>query len=253
MIVRQREHDIVLIEQHHHALLSGKLAGALKADILPEGRYRCETVHAITQHDCSWKELDAMPIWNDAAARPFTFVDYPMLPKIAFYRKGLNEVEAASPYAGLLCSLFYSSFFKEMTEPECVRFRLMEEKRQSRLLANLKVTWEEAEQGLRLLQLCDSLSLYVCLNEPGAAKEREHPWYREGFPGSERFTRTGSGPIKAEWADDSTVRLHEFPLAEPLRVRLPYKRLDKARIREIGLYPAYAEAGWQEQSILYCP
>ncbi|AJY73345.1 DUF3891 family protein [Paenibacillus beijingensis] len=253
MIVRQREDEFVLIQQHHHALLSGELAGAMSHGILPEGRYRCETVHAIAQHDCGWKELDAMPIWNDAAGGPFTFVDYPILPKIAYYKKGLDEVEAVSPYAGLLCSLFYSAFFKDMTEPECVRFRQREEQRQLRLRANLNVPLEYAERGFQLLQLCDSLSLYVCLNEPGASKLREHPWYREGFPGSERFTTTGAGPIVAEWIDEISVRLDEFPLSAPLRAQLPYKSVAKARIREIGLYPAYSEAKWRQQHVLYCP
>nr|WP_253735858.1 DUF3891 family protein [Paenibacillus sp. FJAT-26967] len=32
------------------------------------------------------------------------------------------------------------------------------------------------EQHFKLLKLCDELSLYVCLNEPGVSKDEEHPW-----------------------------------------------------------------------------
>ncbi|WP_156430913.1 DUF3891 family protein [Paenibacillus sp. FJAT-26967] len=49
--------------------------------------------------------------------------------------------------------------------------------RQQRLKAKLNQPGESMiEQHFKLLKLCDELSLYVCLNEPGVSKDEEHPW-----------------------------------------------------------------------------
>ena len=64
---------------------------------------------------------------------------------------------------------------------------------------------ESLERNLGLLRLCDGLSLYVCLNEPGDGEYP--PPYPEGFELGERFE-----PV---WDDRHTLRLEPNPFSEP--------------------------------------
>ncbi len=71
---------------------------------------------------------------------------------------------------------------------------------------------ENLERNFRLLQTCDDLSLFVCLNEPGRS---DHPWYREGF----EFMGTRFAPI---WEDRRTLRLSPNPFSEPFDLSITH-------------------------------
>ncbi|SDR95963.1 Protein of unknown function [Paenibacillaceae bacterium GAS479] len=241
MIVRKTEQAFILIHQHDHAALSEQLARSLAPELLPEGARRAEIIYAASQHDRGWISLDETPIWNDATGMPFTFEDYPLLPKIAFYKRGIDEVEAVSPYAGLLCSLFYSAFFVHMEGEACEEFLRREEIRQHRLKMNLRTEQQELDRDLKLLQLLDSLSLYVCLNEPGAVGENEHPWYREGFPGTEGLMPSGR-KLRASWQTKQRLLLSEKALQGPVDTTLRFKRVPMSLIEDRGIDIAYRES-----------
>ena len=70
---------------------------------------------------------------------------------------------------------------------------------------------ENLERNFRLLQTCDDLSLFVCLNEPGRS---DHPWYREGFG----FMGTRFVPI---WEDRRTLRLKPNPFSGAFDLSIP--------------------------------
>lgn len=138
MIIRETEHEFVMVAQHDHALLSGDVAKN---------------------------------------------TDYPSLPKVTHYQYGLDQVEKMNKYAGLLCSMHYYSFgFQDSTDRDCIEFAHHEKCRQKRIRDELNVTNDEAIiKQFRLLQLCDRISLYVCLNNPGVSKEQEHPPFKIGI------------------------------------------------------------------------
>ncbi len=71
---------------------------------------------------------------------------------------------------------------------------------------------ENLERNVHLLQTCDDLSLFVCLNEPGRS---DHPWYREGF----EFMGTEFAPI---WEDRCTLRLTPNPFSGAFDLSIPY-------------------------------
>ncbi|QJC51617.1 DUF3891 family protein [Paenibacillus albicereus] len=234
MIVRDGGDSFVLIRQHDHAAVSEQLARALAPELLPPDSLRAGVVYAAAQHDRGWIELDETPIWNDAAGRPYAFEDYPLLPKIAYYRRGIDEVEAVSPYSALLCSLFYQAFFESLEGEACEAFRSAEQVRQRRLMMNLRADPERTRLDLLRLQLLDSLSLYVCLNEPGAAGRDEHPWYREGFPAADGLLPHGRR-LRASWIDEQRLLLSEKALLGETKVELRLKRVPKARIAAVGI------------------
>ena len=103
------------------------------------------------------------------------------------------------------------------TEDE-LRFRESETARQRRIESTMdKEELTNLEHNFRLLQLCDDLSLFVCLNEPG---RNYHPWYKDGFS----FEGAKYSPV---WEDHSTLRLEPTPFSEPFNLAVPYTLIEK--------------------------
>lgn len=202
---------------------------------------------AIAEHDRGWIDLDESPFWNDKTQTPYSFIDFPMVPRAVFYKKGIDEVESQSLYAGLLCSMHYQSFLTNAKEPAVQKLFKHEEARQSRLRKQLNLVEAAAVKALQfhfqLTQFCDNLSLYLCIQEPGTPKEQEFPWFKDGFP--EIFPFTGGKKIIAEWVDDKTVSLHPFPLHSETPVSVRAKKVKKADIRQRGLVTAYKGTQWE--------
>ncbi|MBX6763888.1 MAG: DUF3891 family protein [Rubrobacteraceae bacterium] len=209
MIVREKDGGYLLIGQHEHALASGRFARHWGWKPRPSS----STVYAIANHDVGWREIDRRVLWNEEEGRPYSFVDYPIEPKLEGYRQGIGLVEDEDPYAGLLCSMHYASFFRHpKTEPEA-RFLEEELSRQERLRRVLpEEALETVEHDFRLLQLCDDLSLFICLNDAG---RNDHPWYRGGFS----FRGRRLEPI---WEGEG-IRISPNPFTEDFEISIPWR------------------------------
>lgn len=250
MIVRETEHAFIMTHQHEHARLSGDIAKRFHAHLFLDETRIAEALHAVYEHDRGWIAMDDTPIWNDGHSAPFTFMDYPLLPKLLCYRQGIDEVEEGHDYAALLCSLHYSTFEVIQTSrlPEVVRFHDHETARQDRIRARLAPLDEEViQRQLRILKLCDGLSLYVCLNEPGAAKENEHPWYKDGFA----VTLVPGERYSANWLNEHDIRVAPSLFEQAFTATLAQKQVSKARIQRVGLHAAYQETEWTEQKVAF--
>ncbi len=214
MIVREKDNGFLLIKQHDHGLASGEFARRFSEEWIG-GQIHDETLFAITNHDIGWKPLDSEISWNEERGRPYSFVDYPAEAKMEAYAEGIDFVESESPYAALLCSSHYGSFVKRSENPAEVRFREREAERRKRIEASMDVP-ETFGRDFRLLQLCDDLSLFVCLNEPG----REiFSWHRGGF----EFSGWRFHPV---WKDDGSLRFEPNPLSEGFDVSIPFRVSD---------------------------
>ena len=218
MIVRERPGSYLLIKQHDHALASGEFARRWVAEPRPLE----STLFAIAHHDVAWRGPDAEVRWNEETGRPYSFLDYPAELKVRAYAEGLEWVEERDAYAACLCSMHYETLLRRFggTEAEA-RFVEAETRRQERLRAGMSgEELENLERNLNLLRLCDGLSLFVCLNEPGG--DEDPPPYPEGFAlGDERYR-----PI---WDDRSTLRLDPDPFSEPFEVAIPYRTVGRDR------------------------
>nr|AYQ72091.1 DUF3891 family protein [Cohnella candidum] len=100
-----------------------------------------------------------------------------------------------------------------------------------------------------LLQLCDDISLYVCLNNPGATKTEEHPWYVDGFRKSEGLGPAGQGKLVACWVSEAEVGFDPMPFVGGFTAKLRQKVVPKELIKQEGLQEAYWRAAWWEQEI----
>jgi hypothetical protein len=213
VIVREKPGSYVLIKQHDHGLISGEFARHWAESPRPLE----PTLYAIANHDAGWQVLDASVRWNAKTNKPYSFTDYPILPRLRAYEEGIDLLEAENPYAACLCSMHYAALVGD-SEAE-VGFRERETQRQREIKDAM--TGEELgnlEHNFHLLRLCDNLSLFVCLNEPG---RKDHPWYRNGF----RFEGAKFEPI---WEDSSTLRLDPNPFSHSFDLAIPYTRVEKS-------------------------
>lgn len=218
MIVRERPGSFVLIHQHDHALAAGEVARRWARGPLPHE----PAIFAIENHDVAWKGPDSSVRWNEAADRPYSFVDYPAEKKVAAYSEGLDWLESREPYAACLCSMHYERLLREFgrTGTE-TRFVGEETRRQERLRRDMdREEIENLERNLSLLRLCDGLSLFVCLNEAGSS-DRPPP-YPEGF----RFDGEVFEPV---WDGPDTLRLDPNPFSEPFGISIPFQEIGKDR------------------------
>ncbi|MBP1989329.1 DUF3891 family protein [Paenibacillus eucommiae] len=246
MIVRETEHDFVLYQQHDHAFLSGEAASNLKEQLFINDSYVQDVLFAIYEHDRSWIRLDETPVWNDHIRAPFSFTDYPFLPKLTLYSYGLDETESRNEYAALLCSLYYSSFqpIRDSKQVEAVSFYDQELARQQRIMKKLNLSEELVKKHFKLLQICDEISLYVCMNEEGASKENEHPWYKDGLK-----TIVDDQAIAANWLNTETIRLTPFLFKKEFTASIRLKRVPKQLILQLGIALAYSQTPFSEQEV----
>jgi hypothetical protein len=212
VIVREKPGSYVLIKQHDHGLISGEFARHWAESPRPLE----PTLYAIAKHDAGWQVLEASVRWNAKTGKPYSFTDYPILPRLRAYEEGIDLLEAENPYAACLCSMHYAALVGD-SEAE-VGFRERETQRQREMKDVM--TGEELDNlkhNFHLLRLCDDLSLFVCLNEPG---RNDHPWYRNGF----RFEGAKFEPV---WEDKYSLRLDPNPFSQSFDLAIPYKVVGK--------------------------
>ncbi|GGF60198.1 serine hydroxymethyltransferase [Paenibacillus albidus] len=247
MICREQVEAFVMVKQHEHGKVAGELAKWFKEEHVPEEGRREEVLRAVSNHDRGWIDLDETPFWNDAEGAPYTFIDFPVVPKLTFYTRGLDEIEADTAYGALLCSLHFERLIETSGEacPELTAYQEAEAERRSRIHRELEQSRPIGEDELyydaRLLQFSDDLSLYMALNEPGSPKSEEHPWWTEGFSGSEDFSFTSGRKISAEWQDERTLLLDPFPFTKSFEIAYSQRRVLKSAVAEKGIASAYRE------------
>lgn len=225
MIVRKFEDSFLLVRQHDHGTISGEFARHWSEETIPQR----PTLFAITNHDVGWQELDEEVRFNPDTDEPYSFIDYPLGPKLRAYKHGLDLLEAQEPYASYLCSRHYGSFVENSQEPVAIDFKDREAARRKRIEDRVPQEWLAcAEYNFRLLQLCDDLSLFVCLNEPG---ENTVSWYKDGFD----FMGRKLHPV---WLDRQTLSLEPNPFSGSFDFTVPYRRIgvDGRTIGEDGYH-----------------
>lgn len=268
MIIRPFTNGYICIQQHDHAKLSGWLAASWgNTRVPPNDTSQNALVLATAMHDIGWVQIDAEPHWNESKNQPSSFQDEPIARRVNRYTNGIDQVAQEDPYAALLCSRHYTSFFSpenlaQLGEP-AITFVAHEKKRQVALAETLSneergAELARADYDLTLLKLWDHISLFVGLNTPGASKAEEHPWYREGFqpiylsyPDYKAGDPSTQVSFQACWLDTRQISLEPFPFPRPLTCILPYRQVMLEVIDAIGYPAAYQHALPQTQIIQF--
>ncbi|MDQ0229107.1 DUF3891 family protein [Metabacillus malikii] len=237
MIVIKAGDYLKMTSQHDHANFSGELATHFADDWFIDCKRKESVIRAISEHDRAWIRLDDVPLWNDQTNLPYSFMDYPLFQKLAMYSRGIDEVEEMDPYAALLCSIHYTSFghIRRSKQQDCIDYMNHELKRQTRLRTSLHNPDDAMlDRHYKLLQLCDELSLYVCLNKDGASKAEEHPWYVNGFE-----TEINGQRFQAEWKSTSEIKITPFLFKEEFEIVFKTKYVATDMREKIGINAAY--------------
>lgn len=190
MIVQEAGEGLLLFRQTDHALLSGAFARAWGNDTVPAPARRSETVIAASRHDDGWAQWELAPrLAKDG--EPVDFIGIPVREHVALYKRGIDLVEEEDDYAGLVTSLhgerlytkpFYPGMDPRIEHLEGEDLELAtayvegERARQERLAQALgDDARPDAEEGWRLLQVWDRLSLLVCMQRLDDEPEQELP------------------------------------------------------------------------------
>ena len=250
MIVRERNQELILIQQDHHAAISGDIVKQWKKDYFLGDDLRSSVEFAAYQHDCGWKEFDKQPFLNDKEAIPYSFFDFPILPKIVLYKHGIDVVQQVDSYAALLCSEHYKRFLLNHTSLEAQEFVTAENTRQQSIIATLN----EFNKRLfnfhyGLIQFSDNLSLYLCLNEPGIAMNAGHSFFKDGIPMNQELHEFCDEHLQLHWKNENTVVLDDFPFEQPFDVVIKQKAIPKADLSAKGLIASYEEATFEEWNV----
>lgn len=249
MIVRERTEEFIMIEQHHHAEISGHMIHFWRKNRLRGQEAMESIILSAYQHDCGWKPADKQPFWNDKQLAPFAFTSFPTPLKTLIYKHGIDEVANKDKYAALLCSEHYTRFMLPDESEEAKAFVKSEKARQKKLVESLpEFDADLFEHHYSLLQLSDNLSLFICLNEPG---KNEHPFFRKGIPLSP--TLNLGEKMNPQWVNENMIKIDDFPFEKPFAVTLKQKVIRKRDIAKKGLINSYKEASFQEISIKLIP
>lgn len=215
MIVRERPDSFVLFKQHDHGLAAGEIARRWAEEPRPLG----SVLYAVANHDLGWRELDEEVLWDEGSGRPHSFMSLPQEAKLPAQGRGIDLVEEADPYAACLYSMHQVRFLSDAGGEAEALFRDAELARQGRLRAGMsEVKEENLERNFRFLRLCDGISLFVCLNEPGGA-DRPPP-----YPGGFAFEGRRFEPV---WEDGDTLRLDPNPFSGPFDIAVPYEEVGR--------------------------
>lgn len=248
MIVYEKEDAYVFIEQHEHARISGHLMSAWDQLPIIGDRLSSNVIYAAYEHDRGWIDLDSWPLWNDAASQPYTFVDFPPKIRFLYYNKGLNEIEQINPYSALLCSGLYTTLVEKFDNDDARQFVSSEKERQKRIKQQLKVDEAQLTLLMKALILCDELSLFACMKEPGTPTS-QYEWFARGF--SYSAGNTGADRIFAEWCESDTIELTPYPFVRPVELSVVYKEVSKEAARRYGIAHAYSEEKQKLRRVLY--
>ncbi|TVP86826.1 MAG: DUF3891 family protein [Alkalicoccus sp.] len=243
MIIRDEPTHFIMITQEDHATVSGDMAAAWNGQFLASLKRVEDMVISVYNHDKAWEEIDASPFYNDAKNRPYSFIDFPMRPKLIHYKHGIDKVETENLYAGLLNSLHYCSLV-DSQDTSSKSFVENEKLRQKRIKNKLGITGIEhtadIEDHFQLLQLCDSLSLFICMNRPGTDKVYYNN--RDGFKNSHKFPFTNGQDITAAWKTKKNLQINPFPFRENFSSKIRFRSVNKKSVEENGLIYAWQEA-----------
>ncbi|MBU9714823.1 DUF3891 family protein [Evansella tamaricis] len=253
MIVKETDDGYILIKQDDHAFISGVFVKNWRDDIFMGADQRSVVHYAIEQHDTCWQELDDHPILLEDKGKPASFVEYPLQDKITAYRTGVDKICKENKYAALLISMHYASFFKGNVVPEGVIYRDHEKKRQEKLIQELKPDQNTVLTfHFDLLQLCDNLSLYICMNKWGASKREELDWFRGGFP--QQLLPMKGKRFSASWLNEKEVTLDPYPfLTRSITVTIPYRFIAKAELKRKSFRNTYKAKEEHYHSITFRP
>jgi hypothetical protein len=272
MIISENAECYRMISQNDHGDLAGQFAAHWGNDRFAKLEPYSSMVLAAETHDNGWWDWDIYPSIDDQGA-PIPFTRTPREFRSTFYGKGIDNVIARDPYAGLIVSMHgvglpqkrygtmptmvdrddpYSQKF--IAEREPTHQQMIEQLSRMEQYAGL-TSREQIWHNYLLMQVFDRLSLFFCSNFDITAVAAAGSHTKEGkayYGSTIRPTpaRAGDedGQIQLRVVDRQTVVVDPYPFDEsPWRVSVRGKLIPKIKYQSQDEFrEVYGKAQRQE-------
>ncbi|MFW5968704.1 MAG: DUF3891 family protein, partial [Persicimonas sp.] len=165
-------------------------------------------VQAIGLHDNAWREADEAPRIDEATGLPYDFIDYPLDDKLAFYRRGIDQLEEVHPWVAHLISRHYTTFSGTREVDDLQR---RENRRRARLEERISRRRLDDDDALGWVKFFDIFSLHLCLTGPSAVPDSIPRWLTD----SKAWSTAPDGlDLTVEWRGDTTLLVSPWPFVD---------------------------------------
>lgn len=251
----------LLITHQDHARLAGELAEVWGNRDFAAPQPRGDVLVAVSRHDDAWRERDAQPrvgrdgrpaaFSTDLVGRYTAFEDIELADYLRVRGQATETVAAENPFAAILVSMHTLNLLTEQADLRSLsaadlelhrRFVTLQQARQQQLIRlvssnagqSVPSASAQRDQAFRFLQVCDNLSLVLCVrySQPIELRHR-HP------------TRDGtSTTLQCVPLGGDVYQVHPYPFAsDELSLRVPFRRVPKLPYAtDTALRTAYAQS-----------
>ncbi|MFB3072919.1 MAG: DUF3891 family protein [bacterium] len=261
MIITPHEGSLLLVFQHDHALLAGRLASAWRAEFIAHRDRRGEVLEAVALHDAGWQEADARGVLDTSTGRPASVLSLPLKAYPPIWDSSIEQAARWGPLAGYLVARHLVDRSAGMGRPSEIdsegpaalqAFKEEAGRTIARLAEGISsppisppypLAETAVENDFRFLQLNDILSLALCGG------------HGTPFLTFLRASTLGGKPLEAEIPEPFSLRLAPW-VFEPDRLEdaVPVRAIpDRAYPDQEALSDAIAQAAVTEQPILIKP
>jgi len=254
MIIAENAECYRMISQNDHGDLAGQFAAHWGNDRFAKLEPYSSMVLAAETHDNGWWDWDIYPSIDEQGA-PIPFTRTPREFRSTFYGKGIDNVIARDPYAGLVVSMHgvglpqkrygtmptmvdrddpYSQKF--IAEREPTHKQMIEQLSRMEQYAGLTGR-ERIWHNYLLMQVFDRLSLFFCSNfditavaAAGSHTKDGKAYYGSTIKPTPVNAGDETGEIQLRVVDRQTVAVDPYPFDEsPLRVSVRGKLIPKIK------------------------
>lgn len=242
MIISENADHYRMITQNDHGDLAGQFAAHWGNEKFARLKPYQSMVLAAEAHDNGWWDWDVYPSIDDQGA-PVPFTRTPREFRSHFYGKGIDNVAARDPYAGLMVSMHGVGLTKKRygTMPTMVerqdeysqQFAAEREPKHDEMLASLRQTAQYAAVSDRatvwfnylMMQVFDRLSLFFCSNfdvttvPATGAHTAGKGYYGPSIKPTPVKVGQGDCDLKLRVLDRRTIIVEPYPFDQsPLRI-----------------------------------
>lgn len=228
MIISEDRDSLVLVAQDEHGMLAGQIVCAWGNESFERPEPFDSVHYALRHHDHGWIEPDGGPMYDEARKRPRNFIEIDLRKHAAFYRRGVEMVEAHDAYAGLLVGLHWTGLYRGRWGIKGVLAPVQDEDREfldgvireeeARWAAVKDRIWQPTQRrsafearlwhNYDMMQAWDLLSIYVCRREFLEAGDKRI---------SAGGRRPGEEPVEFTLSSDGKgqVSISPYPFSTP--------------------------------------
>ena len=173
MIRRETDKGWIIINQHDHAGLAGRLMSFWGNSTFTEPLPSDDVLFAISEHDAGWIEWDSNPKINNNTGYPANFMEMSNHEQCIIWRKCYSKHALSHPYSSSLIALHFSKFNKKAISKNSSNgeAKILQADMKDFVSDHLGISFSDSDfselptgvaVNLRLLQVGDIISLALC-------------------------------------------------------------------------------------------